>query len=841
LTEKRKDEGRWIAAGLALATAIAAVDIVVGETVTLISLQVLAPLVVAMRATWHATGAVAAYAFVVSLLLGITDHIFFDLNHLTRVAAVLLGGIAAIWIAYLRQRRERAEGRAMFMAEAGTQLDAALDYRSAARTLTRLVVPQLADWGAVFELEHQTVRQIAVTHSDPSKEEVAWELDRRYPFHLEQPVGPAEAIRTKRGQLMAEVTDEAIELTAYDAEHARLFKELGLRSALFVPITARGRMLGALALATAESGRRFDADDLAFAENLVGRASVALDNARLFTQLAATGADLRRSRDEIEAILQGVASAITVQNKSGDLVYANEAAARTLGFTSVDDLLATPPEMVMERFEICDEAREPFDPERLPGRIALAGGKPPDTEICFRDRASGEERWSLVKARPIFDEEGATVLVVNIIDDITEQKRAELSERFLSECSRVLFTSLDYETMLDGVAHLAAQNLADMCKIDVADQGGRTRTIALALEDPSKLALAQDVLGHHPGDAGALVSVVRVLSTGEPQLERELREDRISELTGNRSYLALLESIEARSVMAVPMIAGGKTVGAITLARTAGRSRFDDADLALAAELGRRTGAATENAWLYAERAHIARTLQRSLLPPRLPDVPGLEVAARFRPAGEGYDVGGDFYDVFNTGATGWAVVIGDVCGKGPEAAALTGLARYTLRAAAMQENEPSRILAMLSEAILQQRADSQFCTAAYGRIELEPVGVRLTVASGGHPLPLLLTEDGRVETVGAPGTLLGVIPDAHLSDRAVHLDPGATLLFYTDGVIEAGIPRGSFGLGALESLLSTCAGASAEEIAERVEAAVVGLEGNPSDDIALLVVRVRE
>ena len=105
------------------------------------------------------------------------------------------------------------------------------------------------------------------------------------------------------------------------------------------------------------------------------------------------------------------------------------------------------------------------------------------------------------------------------------------------------------------------------------------------------------------------------------------------------------------------------------------------------------------------------------------PHIPGVEVAARFRPAGEGYDVGGDFYDVFNTGSAGWGVVIGDVCGKGPEAAALTGLARHTLRAAAMQEHEPSRILALLSEAILREHSDSQFCTAAYGRLELGATG----------------------------------------------------------------------------------------------------------------------
>ena len=841
MTEKRKYDVRWIAAGIAVASAIAAVDLSFGKDFTLISVLVVPPLLVAARAGWRDTAVVAVCAVALSMAIAIVDGMFIDDDYIGRMLAVLLGGSAAVWIAFLRARRERAEQRATFLFEAAGQLDAALDYRSAAATLTRLSVPRLGDWCAVFELVGDKIRLVAISHREPEKEELAWELDRRYPFRLDQPVGVANAIRTGEPELMETITDAVIDAVADDAEHARIVRQLGLRSAAIFPLSARGRTLGALGLATAESGRQLTRADLEHAETLVRSASVALDNARLFTQVAATGAELRRSRDEIEAILQGVASAITVQDPTGALVYANEAAARLLGLATVEELLETPPELIMQRFEVCGEDREPFDPERLPGRVALAGGSPQDTVLCFKDPASGEERWTLMKARPIYDEHGTTVLVVNIIDEITEQKRAELAERFLSECSRLFVTSLDYETMLDDVAHLAVQTLADMCKIDVAEQDGRTRTVALALADPSLLALAEAALGQHPGDSGALVSIARVLGTGQPQIERELREDRLAELSGNQSYLALLRSIEARSMIVVPMVAGGKTVGAITLARSAGRTRFDDADLALASELGRRTGAAAEQIWLYAERAHIARTLQRSLLPPRLPDVPGLEVAARFRPAGEGYDVGGDFYDVFNTGGTGWAVVIGDVCGKGPEAAALTGLARYTLRAAAMQENEPSQILTILSEAIMQQRADSQFCTAAYGRVELLPTGVRLTVSSGGHPLPLLLMEDGKVEPVGVPGTLLGAIPDAHLSDRVVVLDPGATLLFYTDGVIEAGVPRGSFGLEALKSLLSTCAGASAEEIAERVESAVIGLQGNPSDDIALLVVRVRE
>jgi serine phosphatase RsbU (regulator of sigma subunit) len=181
------------------------------------------------------------------------------------------------------------------------------------------------------------------------------------------------------------------------------------------------------------------------------------------------------------------------------------------------------------------------------------------------------------------------------------------------------------------------------------------------------------------------------------------------------------------------------------------------------------------------------------------------------------------------------------VCGKGPDAAAVTALARYTLRAAAMRERLPSRGLHVLNEALLRQRTDRRFCTVAYAYLETVASGVRLGFASGGHPLPLLLRPDGTVEPVGAPGTLLGVVPDPTFEDRSVELSPGDALVFYTDGVIES---RGDSHIDErrLAELIGTCAGAGADAIAAKVEeAAVLSQGGRPRDDIAVLVLRVAE
>ena len=235
---------------------------------------------------------------------------------------------------------------------------------------------------------------------------------------------------------------------------------------------------------------------------------------------------------------------------------------------------------------------------------------------------------------------------------------------------------------------------------------------------------------------------------------------------------------------------------------------------------------------------HIAHTLQTSLLPSALPAIPGVESAARFRPAQSGQEVGGDFYDLFENDRGSWEIVVGDVCGKGPEAAALTALARYTLRAVAVQERSPSEILTQLNEALLKQ--GSEFCTAAYARLDRDETGARVTVSAAGHPLPLLLRADGTVETLGRPGLLLGLEHDPNLVDHTRELQPGDALMLYTDGLTDAYAPDRTLAPDDLARLLAACAGRPASEIVDRVQHAALDDDSRqPRDDIALVVVRL--
>jgi sigma-B regulation protein RsbU (phosphoserine phosphatase) len=235
----------------------------------------------------------------------------------------------------------------------------------------------------------------------------------------------------------------------------------------------------------------------------------------------------------------------------------------------------------------------------------------------------------------------------------------------------------------------------------------------------------------------------------------------------------------------------------------------------------------------------LAETLQRSLIPPALPEIPGLEVAAAYRPAGVGDQVGGDFYDVFETGRNDWTVVLGDVCGKGPEAAIVTALARYTLRAAAMRTRRPSRVLAVLNEALLQQRAE-RFCTVVYARLQKVQGHWRATLAAGGHPLPIRLTPDGDTAPLGRPGDLIGVHDKPRLHDVRIEMRPLETLVFYTDGVTEGRCGQEFYGEDRLLSRLRSSAPASAAQFVEAVTADVVEFQRNsPQDDIAVVAVQV--
>jgi PAS domain S-box-containing protein len=396
-----------------------------------------------------------------------------DVNFLRAVANVLAAAI----------ERERAEERQRFLAETGELLSSSLDYRATLASVARLAVPTLADWCAVDVFEEDgSVERLAVEHEDPQKISLALKMQERYPPDPEAPSGVHNVFRTGRPEFYPEITDEMLEAVARDEEHLRLLRQIGFTSVIIVPMVARGRTLGALILVSAQSGRRFEEADLILAEELGRRAGLALDNARLYEEAQKeiaerewAQAELRSSRDELEVILGGVADGVTAQDPTGRVIYANETVARMVGYPSGRAFVEAPLQEVMERFEVFDEEGRPFPLENLPGRRALGGEDGAEELLRFRIVETGEERWSLVRAVPVFDERKRVRMAVNIFHDITERKRSEDALREMREAERHRLARDLHDGVLQDLSYIAAAMGLIMLEVEGTSQEGELR------------------------------------------------------------------------------------------------------------------------------------------------------------------------------------------------------------------------------------------------------------------------------------------------------------------------------------------------------------------------------
>jgi len=464
----------------------------------------------------------------------------------------------------------------------------------------------------------------------------------------------------------------------------------------------------------------------------------------------------------------------------------------------------------------------------------------------IRVRKDGTRVDVSLSISPIKDAEGVIVGASVIAHDNSEQKRVEerrAREAFLAESQALLGSSLDFATTLENLARLSVPYVSDWCIVDVVNADGKVERLATAHLDTEKEELAAELRRRYP-HTDLEHGSDEAIAVGRSTLVPRISDEQLAQTAHDDEHLAILRDLGLRSAMMVPLRARDRSIGAITFISAESGREFDEDDLALAEDLANRAAIAVDNARLYGERSYIASTLQQALLPDNLPDIPGVELAARYVAGGEGAEVGGDFYDIYRSGESQWGLAIGDVRGKGPRAAAVTALTRYTLRAASLSQTAPSGILATLNEAMLRQRSDDRFCTVAYASIEpSEGGGIAMRLGVGGHPLPLLLRRDGSVERVGRPGTLIGLVPDPDILDVTLELSPGESLVLYTDGVSEARSHEyGLFGEDRLIELLGDCASQDAAFIAERIEQSVRAFRDQSSaDDLAVLVMRVRE
>ncbi|MEV8315651.1 SpoIIE family protein phosphatase [Streptomyces sp. NPDC059900] len=472
---------------------------------------------------------------------------------------------------------------------------------------------------------------------------------------------------------------------------------------------------------------------------------------------------------------------------------------------------------------------------RLTGSLGVAAESP--------DRYSNEEALRLQFAADRI----ALAVESARLGELERLRRGSLS--FLVEASDLLAGTLDRDQTLALMAQMTVPTLATWCAVyTIADQASEPYLSYVLHEDEERIdglkALLSKIAPPDPvptpgarvwaapseaAHQAALRTSMRSLGLGEP----------LSLGSGIGTTLSTASAVGGETVV-LPLVARNRVIGMLTLGKPSDE-HFRQEILELAEDLSRRAALALDNARLYSERMAISQSLQRSLLPPGVPEIPGVEVDVIYRAAGEGNEVGGDFYDVFpiRDGAYGFA--IGDVCGTGPEAAAVTGLARHALRLLAREGFGGPAVLERLNAAILDEGARSRFLTLLYGELWPQEDGSAvLKIVCAGHPLPLRLRQDGTVEPYAEPQPLLGVMDDLELYEQTVTLDPGDVLLCVTDGVTERREGTRMLGDDGLADVLTTCTGLTAGAVAARIMRAVERFASDaPSDDMAILAMRV--
>jgi PAS domain S-box-containing protein len=728
-----------------------------------------------------------------------------------------------------------SEAATRVLIDAGAVLASSLDPATTMSQVARLTVPLLADLCVIDLLdEDDSIRDVAVAATAPQIAEELEQLRARHPLDPKGGHPVAKVIRSGTAELLPEMTSTLLHSFAQGSRHAEFMIDHGYRSAVVAPLLARGRTLGTLSVLRLGDGDPYGEEDLELICELARRAALAIDNARLFS-------DLQRVEQRQEAILVGLAEAITVVDAQGQTVFANQAAADLLGVGSPRDLTDAPAGTIMPRFLVQDEQGRELDLECMPGRRLFRGEDPEPLLVRNIIRSTGEERWLIVRSSPIIDPQTKRIeFAANVFENITEVKRVQLAESFMAEASRVLASSMDYEETLLRVAQLAVPQIADFCAVDLLGEHGELERVAVHHADPERRALAERLDRAYRPELDEPVGIPEVIRTGKPRIFTEISPDALAAYARDPEHLELLSAVEATAVIIVPMAGASRTIGAITLVSSESSRRLLPADLALAERLGRRAGTAVENARLYTERTRIARTLQRALLPESFPVVPGVEIEALYSAAGELNEVGGDFYDVFAYDQDRWMFVIGDVGGKGPRAAGVTALARHTLRAAAMSGESPAGMLGMLHQTLRGQPGGTDFCTVCLITLSLNPAGAAVSVTLAGHPQPLLVSPSGVVTPLGRPGTLLGIIDPLQLQEHERTVAPGETLLLYTDGVTEAGRSSGQLGEDGLLKLCTQHSSDGLPELLKCIETAALEHAGDrPRDDIALLALRL--
>jgi PAS domain S-box-containing protein len=554
---------------------------------------------------------------------------------------------------------------------------------------------------------------------------------------------------------------------------------------------------------------------------LLARVRAHLDLSTLRREAAA---DLRAEQWRFEQTVQQMpAGVMLAEAPSRQIVLSNRQAAEILGHGIQPHEGGD-----YDSYQLYTLKRERLKRDEGPLALAMLSGEVVEDQDMLYVRGDGRTIVLRISAAPVRDETGDVVGGVLVFQDVSERVRTE----------RLLAAQRDILALIaNGVSLQRVLEAIVLCMEDLSDSPAKSAIMLLSTDGyhlmhgaspslPAAYREAAEGLEIGPGRPGAAAF------TGETVVVSDTRSE-----PGWESFRDLSEEIGIRVVWSTPVRADdGELVGTFGVFYEQ-PTEPSEGDRRVVDLLARTAGVAIGRARDAESRTRRLEELQSSLLPRALPKVPGLRAAVSFHPAERGLDVGGDFYDLFALPGEAWGFVIGDVCGHGAEAAAVTALTRHTTRAIARMVSRPSDVLRMVNEELRTSDHD-RFCTGLYGRLDPMASGIRLTLACGGHPPPLIRRASGKIEALRAHGPLLGVFPAAEFPEVTIDLAPEDTLLVYTDGLIERN-PRVS-GDGALRAMLASVTFADVDELIAQIEQYALGTPpGRLPDDAAVLAIQV--
>lgn len=650
------------------------------------------------------------------------------------------------------------------------------------------------------------------------------------------------------------------------------------RSYVGVPLSSGGKTFGVLHATCCVAGA-FDAEDVELLQRFADPIATAIERVRIIEAHRAARSLAEKATRRIRG-LQRVTSAFANATSSEEIcqIILSEAVPEGphVGEGAIWILHGSRLLLVAGRGVSAEYPEIPLDPS-LPAAQNLRDGVP----LFIESRAEISRRWPILSDGPTtafaslpllvegrrlgvmaigyreehaFEEDEREYLAAVAEQAASALARAEarhsLQEardladarleqlRFLANASERLSGSLDLGVTLQVVAELGVPRVTDRCALYLVEDGSVTkRVLAPELSDDEMLLFEEST-----PSGGAIVQTV--LRTGLPEYIDNVEDSMLVASATSPTQLDLLRRVGFGGMLIVPLRARGRVLGALAFVNRKGRPMLAG-DRSLADELAARAAVAIDNAMLYEREHQVAQRLTEALLPARLPSVKGVDVAVKYQAGSKDLEVGGDFYDLLAAGEGAWVIIVGDVQGKGVEAATLTGLARHTFRACVRMGSSPAMLLHQLNQAVLERNVigsdqDVRFCTAAVVRLSTDNETWSATVCSAGHPLPLLRQSNGAIRELGRPALLLGLSHMATYVDETTQLDPGCDLLMYTDGISDRLVSTGVTPGSVLADIFSGAVG-SASEVAEQVMEGSLQYPSTHRDDMVSLIVRFLE